>query len=238
MSISPTSSSVYVDYSSFFSQGKNKAFSAFQITAGSYANGAFQVRRASELTLDILDISAEGLAQVAALQSETSVETTVETTANIESVNDVTLETPEISEAERVEMIRVNKNAVLERVNELLAEKGIEVPSDQSFELTTNFLDGSIAVAGIEDADLAAAINEALAGDEELVARMKKTREELGLTEPANTVPRNFTIEFNSMIETPADAELEYKIDLFVNNPVPLLTNETETTENTEEQTT
>ncbi|MDR2706814.1 MAG: hypothetical protein LBC02_13620 [Planctomycetaceae bacterium] len=225
MSVSPTSSSVYVNYSSLFSQGGNKAFSAFQATAANYGNGIFQVRRASVSTLDILDLSPEGLYQYQSQSQPKTLqpETSAETTGNVETTNDVTLETPEISEAERVEIIRVNKNAVLERVNELLAEKGVEVPSDQSFELTTNFLDGTISVAGIENADLAASVNEALAGDEELIARMKKTREELGLTEPANTVSRNFTIGFESMTETPANAELEYKIDLFVNKPIPLL---------------
>lgn len=247
MSVSPTSSSVYVNYSSFFSQNGNKAFSAFQATAANYGNGTFQVRRASALTLDILDISPEGLAQTNALQPSTFAKTTeTETglTGNAETVNDVTLESPEISETERVEMIRVNKNSVLERVNELLAEKGVEVSPDQAFELTTNFLDGSISVTGIADDSLETIVNEVLAGDKELIARMKKTREELGLTEPANTVSRNFTIGFESMTETPANTELEYKIDLFVNKfvnkPVPLLedTSDTENVENTEKATT
>ncbi|MDR3197669.1 MAG: hypothetical protein LBU34_07330 [Planctomycetaceae bacterium] len=235
MSVSPTSSNVFINYSSYFSQGGNKAFSAFQAAVANYGNGAFQVRRASASTLDILDISPEGLALTNTLQPPTP----ADTTENAEAVNDVTLETPKISEAERVEMIRVNKNAVLERVNELLAEKGIEVSADQSFELTTNFLDGTISIAGIEDTSLAAAINEALAGDEELIARMKKTREELGLAEPANTVSRNFTIGFESTTETPANTELEYKIDLFVNKPVPLLEGapEAEMVENTVENT-
>ncbi|MDR2117905.1 MAG: hypothetical protein LBP87_16145 [Planctomycetaceae bacterium] len=233
MSVAPTNSSVYVDYSSFFSQGGKKTFSTFQATAASYGNGAFQVRRASALTLDILDLSPEGLAQTNTLQPPNP----AQITQNTETINnDVTLETPEISETERVEMIRINKNAVLERVNELLAEKGVEVDSNQSFELTTNFLDGTISVTGIEDESLAATINEVLAGDEELIARMKKTREELGLTEPANTISRNFTIGFGSMIETPANTELEYKIDLFVNNPVPASEEITDakTVENTE----
>lgn len=81
----------------------------------------------------------------------------------------MTLQTPEISQAERVKMIRVNKNAVLEHSKSLLAEKGVEVADDQAFDLAVNFQDGSVSITGIEDEELSAAVNEALAGDEELM---------------------------------------------------------------------
>lgn len=230
MSISPTSSHVYVNYSSLFSQGNNKTFSALQAAIANYSNGTAQTNNVATSTSDILEISQEGLDQLLALQTATPAETTENTETTTETVNDVALTVSEMSEAERVETIRVNKNAVLERVNELLAEKGIELSENQAFDLTANFLDGTISVTGIENADLAAAVNEALAGDQELINLMKKTREELGLTEPANTVSRNFTIGFDSTLETPADAELEYKIDLFINQPVAL-PDETKNTE-------
>jgi hypothetical protein len=243
MSISATTSNVYVNYYSFLSQGNNKSLSALQSVVANYGANAFQVSGSSASNSDILDISVEGLTLLNALQSvvpagttdnstETdNTETGNTSTGNTETVSDVSLNASEISEAERVEIIRVNKNAVLERVNELLEEKGIEVSAEQSFDLTTNFLDGSVSVTGIADPELAAAVNEALAGDAELIARMQKTRDELGLAEPANTVSRNFTIGFDSMIETPEDAELEYVIDLFVNQPVAVLPEETAGTE-------
>ncbi len=65
MSVSPTSSHVYVSYSSIFSQGGNKAMTAFQAASATYANGgvqgSWQVRSASMSALDVLDISPEAL---------------------------------------------------------------------------------------------------------------------------------------------------------------------------------
>jgi hypothetical protein len=224
--------SSYFNYSSLFAQNGNKSLSAFQAVSASYANGTFQLRRVSAVTLDILDLSPAGLAKANEIADSQSTEP-------IQETSDVTLATekPKISETDRVEMIRVNKNAVLERVKEVLDDKGVSVPEDQRFELTTNFLDGSISVEGINDPELAAAVNEALAGDEELIARMKKTREELGLDEPPNTIPRNFTIEFGSMVETPPNAELEFQIDIFVNQPIPISSEETEAGATDEEKT-
>ena len=181
--------------------------------------------------LDVLDLSPEALAWKKS--TETGTETTE--TERSEATSDVSLQSPDMTEAERVELIRVNKNAVLDRVNSILAEKGVEVSENQAFDLKVNFLDGSVSVTGVEDEALAAAMNEALAGDEELIALMRKTRDELGLPEQENTVPRNFTIEFNSMLETPADAELEFKIDLFVNRSVPQLEDGTAAVEETED---
>ncbi|MDR2754346.1 MAG: hypothetical protein LBC20_01445 [Planctomycetaceae bacterium] len=221
MSISATTSHVYVNYSSFFLQGNNKTFSTLQAAVANYSNNTSQGNNATVSTSDILDLSQEGLAQSLASPS-IAAGTTDNTETATETVNNVTLGTPELSESERVETIRVNKNAVLERVNEILEEKGIELSENQAFDLTANFLDGTLSVTGIEDAELAATVNEALAGDEELLDLMKKTRNELGLAEPANTVSRNFTIGFDSMLETPAGTELEYKIDLFVNQPTAL----------------
>lgn len=210
MSITPAGSNVSFDFSSIFNQ--NKAFSDFQ-AAGRYADAAFKVRGPSS-EADILDLSAEGLAA-----SEAATET--DGVSEMGELVDTTIaEKAELTETQRVDIIRSNKNAVLARINTLLAEKGVEVPSDQSFELKTNFMDGSISVTGLEDPELEAAFNEALQGDEELISLMRKTWDGLGMPEQENTQPRNFTIQFLSMNETPADAEIEFTIDMTVNKAV------------------
>ena len=67
MSLSPTSSHVYVNYTSLFSQtqsqsqGGNKGISAFSAAASSYSQGQFQVRSASMQAFDVLDLSSEAL---------------------------------------------------------------------------------------------------------------------------------------------------------------------------------
>lgn len=220
MGVSPTNSQVFFNFSSLFAQGNNKNFASVQAAAANYANGAFQVRSASITVADVLDLSPEGLT---ASQQVDNTEQSTESMVNENNTVDTTLKASELSEAERVEIIRVNKNAVLSRVNELLAEKGVEVSADQTFELTTNLMDGSISVKGIEDTELLASFNEALQGDEQLVNLMRKTRNELGISEQENTVPRNFTIQYNSMQETPEGVEIDFNIDLFITQPQNLL---------------
>lgn len=231
MGISPANSQIFFNFSSLFSQGNNASFASVQGAAASYANGALQVRSTNITIADVLDLSQEGLA--ASQQTEESTQA-AQSVVNENETVDTTLKASELSEADRVEMIRVNKNAVLSRVNELLAEKGLEVPEDQPFELTTNLMDGSVSVKGIEDPELLAAFNEALQDDEQLVELMRKTRNELGLPEQENTVPRNFTIQFNSMQETPEGIEIDFHIDLFITQPKPVLENESDTEETTE----
>ncbi len=225
MSLSPVN--LFASFSSIFSYNKDgKTLNAMSNISAAYTNGAFQVSRTTYL--DFLDLSPEGLAKFKELEDAAAV-VDPDAVAENEAVSDVSLETKkDMSEAERVETIRVNKNAVLGRVNDLLKEKGLEVSEDQKFDLKVNFIDGSIEVSGIEDPELLAAFNEALQGDEELIGRMRKTRDELGLEEKEGTVPRNFTIQFGSMQETPADAELEFHIDVSV-NPLAETATETET---------
>lgn len=240
MGVSPTNSNIYVNLTSIFSQdGGNKGLSIFQAT-GSYANGAFQIRGTRTSVSDVLDLSPEGMAALEAAAEAQAVAVpddseAAESTSENGAV-DTTLQSNEMSDLERVETIRLNKNSVLERVRTLLEEKGIEYSAAQPFTLTTNLMDGSVTVEGIEDPELLAAFDEALAGDEELVSLMRKTRNELGLPEQGNTIPRNFTIEFASMEDTPANAEIEFRIDVFVNQTAqPLVEGETDQTESSDQ---
>ncbi len=225
----------FANSTSFFSFNKdNKTLTGMQSITAAYANGAFHVRR--ETTLDILDLSAEGR-DLSKLLTPTNPMDATEPADDVldpTATDDVTLGTPnDISEQQRVEMIRVNKNSVLERVKDLLSEKGLEVPDGQKFDLRVNFLDGTIEATGIDDPELAAQFNEALQGDGDLIARMRKTRDELGIPDRENTVPRNFTIGFDSMLATPEDAELEYNIDVYVHEPIQV---ESETAAVTDEE--
>lgn len=242
MGVSPTHSNLFFNFSSLYSQGNDKTQATIQGTAGSVSNGMFQIRSVKMTVSDLLDLSPEALAIAADASSQTASGSTAvaipglttdssDSTVGKSNVADTTLGSPTLSEAERVEMIRVNKNAVLERVNELLAENGLEVPADQAFELTTNLMDGSVSVAGIDDEELLAAFNEALQDDEQLVELMRKTRNDLNLPEQENTVARNFTIQFNSMEPTPEDAIIEFNIDVSITQTKQMLENGTQTTD-------
>lgn len=206
---------VYLQYSTLFQ--KNGRTTAIQASVTANANENLLKKAENKgITGDILDLSPEGILESlakrrAAANSETGAES-----GNVTTTGSGTSESSSVINAERIALIRTNKNAVLDRVNTLLAENGIEVPPDQSFELKVNAITGELSVTGIDDPELSAQFNEAIQGDELLSGLMLKTRDDLNLPTLPNTTSRNFTIGFGSMIPTPEGAEVEYMIDVTV----------------------
>lgn len=117
-------------------------------------------------------------------------------------------------ETDKIEQIRVNKNSVISRINELLNENGVEIPEDQKFTVNLNLQTGKLDVSGIEDEELQQKFLEAIQGDEQLTSLLRKTREDLGLDYGKNVTSRNFGIAFDSMLETPVDAAVSYRLDI------------------------
>ncbi len=226
MSISSTSN-IYVQFSSLFQKDQSSPLQGLRASF-SALSGAEIDRKANEvqsLVSDILDLSSEGIRRSLAgtgqksllPQDKSDAEQTENQSGSELQSSSQTGDTVRLSEAQRVEQIRVNKNAVINRINEILAEQGIEVSAEQAFNITVNMQTGAVSISGIEDAELLASMNEALGADEHLSSLMQKTRNELGVAYPADVRPKNFTICFDSMIETPADAEISYQIDITVN---------------------
>ncbi len=226
MSISSTSN-IYVQFSSLFQKDQSSPLQGLRASF-SALSGAEIDRKANEvqsLVSDILDLSSEGIRRSLAgtgqnsllPQDKSDAEQTENQSGSELQSSAQSGDAVRLSEAQRVEQIRVNKNAVLNRINEILAEQGIEVSTEQAFNITVNMQTGAVSISGIEDAELLANMNEALGADEQLSSLMQKTRNELGVAYPSDVRPKNFTICFDSMIETPADAEISYQIDITIN---------------------
>ncbi len=213
MSISPTGN-VYVQFSTIFQRDQSSPLQGFKASFSALSGKDIvqKVNDAKSHQKDILDLSPEGLRQSLLPKTKSDA-----TDASLQSSEQASAPVSQMSEIDRVNLIRTNKNAVLERINELFAEKGIDVPQDQSFDITVDQQTGKLEIRGVDDPELLQAMNDAVAGDDQLVSLMKKTREDLGVPYPENVRPGNFTIGFDSMIPTPEDAEIAYQIDVVIN---------------------
>lgn len=229
MAINATGSSVYLQYSSLFQKNTKTGESNFQANIGGViANRSTKIAGTKSSVADILDLSPEGIMQSLARTASKNAETGTESDANAAKMP--TSDEISISGSNILNTIRENKNAVLERVNELLAEYGIEVDPEQGFDIRLDLTTGAVDVSEIEDTELMREFNAAITGDERLAMLISRTREGLGLPEVPNTVSRYFAIGYNSMLPTPEDAELEYQIDVTVNR-----TEKTDETEDSQE---
>ncbi len=104
---------------------------------------------------------------------------------------------------EWVSAVREKRVAVLERVNSIIAEKGLDV-SEGRFTVQWNRKDGSLAIVGMSGAAAQAELNKAIQGDKQLAALLKETFDILCERNDPESFNDLFGIEFSSFSEKDA----------------------------------